>query len=364
MRYAVILAGGSGTRLWPMSRLETPKQLIPFMGGRSLLQLAFDRLEGLVPTERRFICAGETHRRAITEALPALPDHNYLGEPVGRDTLNAVGLSCAILAERDPEAIVAFLTADHLIQPDDAFRGLLGRAMDLAERQPETLITFGVKPTEAATGFGYLQLGASLDGDIRRVDRFREKPDAETAVAFFEAGPERYLWNSGMFVWSAATALHRIAAYQPEARQGLAAIAAEWAGAGRTELLDRVYPQLPRVSIDYALMEPASRDSAVTVAAVPMDLDWLDVGSWPAWARTQPTDAADNVVAAPAAVLVDCARSAVVSNDPHHAIALVGCEDLIVVHTPGATLVCRASSAEAVKEAQRRVKEELGDRFA
>jgi mannose-1-phosphate guanylyltransferase len=170
MRYALILAGGSGVRLWPMSRQATPKHLLPFIGGKSLLEIAAARLDSLVPAERCYICAGERHRAAILQALPSSRDR-FLGEPVGRDTVNAVGFSAAVIAREDPEAVIGVFTADHLIEPVDEFQKIVSRGYSLAERNPETLVTFGILPSFASTGYGYLELGGALEGGARLVEQ-------------------------------------------------------------------------------------------------------------------------------------------------------------------------------------------------
>jgi mannose-1-phosphate guanylyltransferase len=363
MRYALILAGGSGVRLWPMSRQATPKQLIPFIGGKSLLELADLRLEGLVPPERRYVCAGLRHRDAILRALPRLSQDQFLGEPLGRDTLNAVGFSAAVIGEQDPEAVIAVFTADHLIEPVDRFREIVARGYSLAERAPNTLVTFGIEPAFASTGYGYLELGEPLDEHARAVERFREKPDAAAAKACYEAGPSRYLWNSGMFVWRAATLLDCIRRYAPENFQGLARIADHWRTPEREAVLAEVYPSLRKVSVDYAVMEPASRDPSLRVAAVPMPLKWLDVGSWLTFAKTCPADEHGNALGAQRRVLEATSNTLVVSGDPEHLIAAIGCEDLIIVHTPDVTLVCRADHAEAVKELQQRIAKLFGEKY-
>jgi mannose-1-phosphate guanylyltransferase len=363
MRYALILAGGSGVRLWPMSRRTMPKQLLPFIGGRSLLQLAMGRLDGLIPPEQCYVCAGAEHREAVLRTLPELAADRFLGEPVGRDTLHAVGFSAAIIGKRDPEAAIAVFTADHLIRPVDKFQQIVSRGYELVERDPMTLVTFGIEPTFASTGYGYLQLGGALDAAALRVEEFREKPDAGSARAYFEAGPARYLWNSGMFVWRARTLLECIGRYKPESFRALASIAEAWDSPVRESVLGKAYSSLGKISVDYAVMEPASRDSFVRVAAVPMPLDWLDVGSWTAFAETCPTDEQGNALAAERRVLEGTSNTLVASSDPAHLVAVMGCEGLVIVHTPDATLVCRKDQAESIKKLQERVSEQFGQDY-
>jgi mannose-1-phosphate guanylyltransferase len=270
MRHALILAGGSGTRLWPYSTASLPKQLVPLLAGRSLLDVAVSRATTVVPAERVWLGAGEQLRSAVS-AVPGLSAERLILEPSGRDTLPAVALGCATILAADPEAVVAVLTADHLIEPIDAFAATLSAGFALAESSDRTLVTFGVVPDAPATGFGYLELGEPLAADARVVTRFREKPDAAAAQSFVDAGPSKFLWNSGMFVWRATTLLAAVDAFEPETGRLVREVVA-----GRTSAWD----ELAKKSVDYGVMEPASTSPDFAVAALPMSARWLDVGSW------------------------------------------------------------------------------------
>lgn len=358
MRHAMIMAGGAGTRLWPMSRKGRPKQLLPLVGGRSLIQLAFERLDGLVPVERRWVCAARQHESAVRAALPALAPLRYLDEPCGRDTLHAVGLSAQVIACEDPDAVIGVFTADHVIAPVERFRAAVETAFAAAESLPASLVTFGVRPSGPSTAYGYLELGESLGSSVRRVVRFREKPPAEIAREYVAAGPERFLWNSGMFVWRALTLLGAIRRYRPESAAALERIAAAWHGSDRIAVLDREYAALRPISVDYAVMEPASRDPSFTVAACPLEAEWADIGSWPAFAGIAPKDAAGNVQVGGRALFLDVRDSLAVSEDADHLIAAIGLEGVVIVHTPRATLICPADRAEEIKRLHQRLADE------
>jgi mannose-1-phosphate guanylyltransferase len=350
MRYAVILAGGSGTRLWPMSRERLPKQLIPFMDGKSLLAVAYRRIEGLVPEGNRYVCGNEAHRDIVRNDLPGLAPARFIGEPEGRDTLNALAYSCAVLNRIDPDAVVAVFTADHLITPEDTFRDVVRKGYETAELMPETLVTFGISPTRPATAYGYLELGAVYENGSRRVSRFVEKPDLEAAIRYTDAGPDRYLWNSGMFVWRAKTFLECVRRFVPDSEAAFDRISEAWGTSRFGEVVGREYPALRKISVDFAVMQPASTSAVVSVASLPMAVDWMDIGSWPAYGLTRRKDGNGNTQSAERHIIMDSKDCLVVSEDRGHLVAVLGCKDLIVIHTGDATLVCSREHAEDIKK--------------
>lgn len=376
MRYAMIMAGGVGTRLWPVSREQTPKQLVPLIeregGGReALLTLSSRRLEGLVDEECRYICTNEAYRDLIKKHVPGFTDERILGEPVGRDTVNAVGFAAAVLHKLDPEAVFAVLTADHIIRPDDRFREIVDVGFRLVEQNPHRLVTFSIRPTFPATGFGYIERGDPLpDSDELgyRVERFVEKPSLEKAQAYLDAGA--FGWNAGMFVWKASTIMDCLRRYKPESYEGLTKIAGAWGTDDQQRVLDEVYPTLPKISVDYAIMEPAAREqtrargtnhegSSVKVCTVEMDLEWLDVGSWPSYAETLEPDDARGTRTSGTTLAHECENTLVVNTDDTHTVAVLGAEDLIVVHTREATLVMPRDRAQDLKSLHARLPDTL-----
>ncbi len=363
MEYGLIMAGGSGTRLWPLSRGGKPKQLLPLVRGKSLLRLSFERLLGVFPPERIYVCTGDAFAEEVLAEVPEMPRENLLGEPEGRDTANAVGFPAAILHKRDPDAVMAIVTADHVIEPIDAFRDAIRTAFDVTRDEPNALVTFGIVPTHGHTGLGYIHRGEQMGRPkAYRVQAFREKPDKPTADRYVESG--RYYWNSGMFVWRAETVLNELKALLPQAHAGWMRIAEAWGTADQQRVLKEVYPTLQKISIDYALMEPASQGKgAGQVATVEMPVEWLDVGSWPALADVLETDANDNAIDAPAYMLLDSDNNIIVSRNSQHLITTIGVSDMIIVHTADVTLICPKSEAQRVKELVAKVKEQYGGQY-
>ncbi len=351
MRHAVIMAGGSDTRLWPLSRAGRPKQLLDVVaeeggGAHSLLAEAFTRLRALLPAECIWVCTAARYGEQVRALLPELRADRLVLEPVARDTANAVGLAAALVADVDPDAELAVVSADHVIRPVDRFVEALERAFDALERRPRALVTLGIRPAHPATGFGYVQRGAPTEvRGVTEAASFREKPDRATAEQYLASG--RYLWNSGMFVWRARTVLDALAEHLPATAEGLDRIVAAPPGPPRDAVLAEVFPTLAKISVDYAVLEPAAAEPGRVLVA-DLDVEWLDVGSWPALAGTLAHDGANAVHGL--TVALDSSGNVVFSNDPEHLVALVGVRDSVVVHTADVTMVCPMSDAERVKE--------------
>ncbi|RZU33023.1 mannose-1-phosphate guanylyltransferase [Blastococcus saxobsidens] len=366
MRHAVIMAGGSGTRLWPLSRAGRPKQLLDVVadaggGAHSLLTEAFVRVRAVVPADCVWVCTAARYADQVRADLPELSADRLVLEPEPRDTANAVGLAAALVADVDPDAELAVVSADHVIRPVERFAHTLRTAFDALATRPRALVTLGITPTSPATGFGYVRRGAATGlAGVAEAAAFREKPDRTTAEGYLATG--EYLWNSGMFVWRASTVLEALAEHLPASAEGLARIVAAPAGAARAQVLAAVFPTLPKISVDYAVLEPAAMEPGRVLVAE-LDVDWLDVGSWPALASTLEGDGNGNAVRGPVVVL-DGSGNIVFSDDPDHLVALVGVRDSVVVHTADVTMVCPVADAERVKQLLAEVQERHGARFA
>jgi mannose-1-phosphate guanylyltransferase len=343
---AVVLAGGSGTRFWPLSRARRPKQVLPILGAPSLVRRTVDRLAPLFPPERVWCVTSREQADLVRRELPSLAPDRVVEEPEGRDTAAAVGLAATILEAQDPEAAFVVLPADHFVDDPSKFQDALRRALDAA--RDGALVTLGIPPRHPATGFGYLHRGERA-GDAWRVRRFTEKPPPETARRFVEGG--EHFWNAGIFAWKASALLAEIGRHLPLHAEGLRRIRAAVGTPRFGEVLAAEYPRLPRISIDFGVMVHASN-----VLMVEAPFEWDDVGSWAAAAARRPSDAAGNAVEGPCAA-VGCRDSLVISTDPGHVVGVLGLEGMVVVHTPDATLVCpkgRSDDLKALVEELRR----------
>ena len=343
MRHVVIMAGGSGTRFWPKSRHAHPKQFLAIGGETSLLRQTVDRVLGLVGIEGVVVVTGAVHAEHARAALPELPAENLLVEPTGRNTAPCIGWAAQVIAERDPEARIAVLPADHFIGDVPGFIAHLEAGFDAAE---DEIVTFGMVPDRPETGYGYIQRGAEKRAargkPICAVERFVEKPDATTARGYLLAGD--YLWNSGMFVFPAQVMLEELRAHLPELAEGLAQLARDPGAAGE------LYPRLPSISIDYGVMERSRR-----IAVIPASFAWSDVGSWDAAKEVYPADGEGNVALGDA-LLLDVKRS-LVDAQAGRLVAVVGLEDVIVVDTADAVLVIRRGESQDVKKVVKALEE-------
>jgi mannose-1-phosphate guanylyltransferase len=346
--WALVMAGGSGTRFWPLSRATRPKQLLRLAEGRSLLAATVDRLPPLVPPERILVVTNEATADAVRSELPHLPPTNVLAEPIGRDTAACVGWIAWRLQERAPGAVMAVVPADHLVPDGPALRRSLASAAAIALVRGG-LVTIALRPTRPETGFGYLELapadGAAGELPVHRVVRFVEKPDRERAEAFLAAG--NFRWNSGMFAWTVRAIGDELRRHLPELAEGLDRLIAETASLGEDAALRRNYPGLPRVSVDFGVMERAS-----CVWAVEADFAWSDIGSWPALEDACPGSAAGVTLGDVSAL--ECEHCVLISDGP--LIAAVGVHDLVVVATKDAVLVVPRDQSQRVKELVERLR--------
>lgn len=340
--YALILAGGSGERFWPLSRRNRPKQLLRLVSERTLLEETIARLDGLVPSERILILTNVEQEKAVRELLKGFPKQNIIAEPAKRDTAAAVALGAGWVAARDHSATMLALPADHVIADRAAFQETMKTAAAAAE-ETGALVTIGIKPTWACPGFGYIEQGepVRLRGDgkiaVHRVVRFREKPNVDLAESFLRKG--NFRWNAGMFVWPVPTVLSEFNRHAPELADFISQVRSS---KDLDKVLHERFAKLPRISFDYAIMEKADR-----VLVVEASFDWDDVGSWQAVARYFKNDEHGN--AANTALIALDSSDNVIFNDGETTVALLGVHNLIVVRTADAILICHRHQAEKIK---------------
>jgi len=341
MLHSVIMAGGSGTRFWPLSRKSLPKQFLTLSGERSLIQQAFDRCQPWIPAERTWVVTGR-HLAALTQDhLPDVPATQILQEPAARNTAPCLGLAALCLLEQDPDAIMLVMPADHVIEDHPAFQADIQRAQQLVQDHPDQLVLFGVPPTYPATGFGYIERGTPLRDGVFEVVAFREKPDRDTADQYLRAGT--FFWNCGIFVWRADRILQALETHEPELAQGIRSLKSSLHRPEWNDSLGKVFPTLKSISIDYAVLEREQK-----IAVVEARFPWDDVGGWEAVARLVPADAHGNSIVGRGLALDS--RNCVIRSSSEHVIAVLGIDDCIVVHTPDATLVTRRGDDEAIRK--------------
>ncbi len=353
--YAVIMAGGGGTRLWPLSRKDKPKQMLKLDGERTLFEIAVERLLGLFPVEKIMVVTSASQAEVFQKELPAIPAENYVIEPFGRDTAAAIGLAAVALKHRDPQAIMAVVTADHYIDRESRFLHVLRAASQVAD--DGYLVTLGIQPTFPSTGFGYIQQGSYL-GTYENIVvfnalSFKEKPDMETAIQFIEA--EDHSWNSGMFIWKVDQILSEISRLMPKLDKGLNNIAAAWGTPEHTKVLLEEWEMLEKVSIDFGIMEKAQN-----VAVIPArGLGWSDVGSWNAVYEVLPKSAMENVIICKQHITEDTENTLIFTKEESdRLIVTLGIKDTVIVDAGDVLLICDKDHAQDVRGIVKQLEEE------
>lgn len=341
--YALIMAGGVGSRLWPLSRQKSPKQVLPLMGDQSMFAMAVNRLQPLLLPDDVLVVVGEEQVDLLKAEGSGIPDRNYVVEPAGRGTAPAIALSAIHLRRRDPEALMAVLTADHFIGDNEGFRAVLQAAHDVAAQN--YLVTLGITPSSPSTGYGYIERGQHLlqanDYAAYKVNAFREKPDLVTAKHFVTSG--KHSWNSGMFVWKVSRFLDEMSRTMPEFYQQLLAIDAALGTPDYDRVLREVWASVKSQTVDYGVMEKA-RD----VAVIPAEFGWNDVGSWATLLEILDNDERGNVIRHAQHVGVDTSNTLVYGHD--RLVATIGLHDMIVIDTSDAVLICPKDRAQDVKK--------------
>ncbi|MBN2000731.1 mannose-1-phosphate guanylyltransferase [candidate division KSB1 bacterium] len=337
--YALIMAGGIGSRFWPKSRQRMPKQFLNLVDRQSMIQSVSERIQSMIPKEKIFVVSTREHVEILQKQLSWLLPSQIIYEPYGKNTAPCIGLSAIVLSKRDPDAIMIVLPADHLITETKLFQKTLQQGLKLIEQNPDVLVTIGITPTFAATGYGYIQKGEKQRESIYRVKKFIEKPKLDKATKIWRSGD--FLWNSGIFIWRAGTILDRIHKYMPDLFFSLQEIVPAIGSKDMDQVLKRVYKNIKSESIDYGIMEKSEN-----VLVIEGSFGWNDVGSWEEVYKVLKKDSAGNVSRGKA-ILKDVKNSYIESSD--RVVAVVGLENIIVVDTPDALLICAREKSQDVK---------------
>jgi mannose-1-phosphate guanylyltransferase len=346
--YPVILAGGRGTRFWPLSRKKRAKQLLALDGKQTMIQQTVARLLPLASPQTFWIITNDDLRPAILKQLPKLPKAQVLAEPLGRNTAPAIGLAAFLLLRENLDAVIGMFPSDHVIADEKSYRATIERGVEIAA-DGENIVVLGIRPNRAESGYGYIEAGSEFGGDALRVRRFTEKPDAEKAAAFVAAG--NYFWNSGMFLWSARTLANALREHLPKTAPILEEIAASFGTRKFAGTFRRLYPKCENISVDYAVLEPRSAkgEHAGNIFCLPADFGWNDLGSWTALhehhnAKSSPAEG--NLINAAGAFVLNAHGNYV--HAPGKFVAVVGVSDLVVVETPDALLITTREHAQDV----------------
>lgn len=363
MRYAILLAGGSGTRLWPLSRKSRPKQFLPLLTDlhgqpQSLLQHADERISKIISLQHRYVCTSQQLYDAVCLALPHYREEQIICEAMGQNTAHAIGLAATLLQRKDSNALLFISPSDHWIYPLERFSHYIDLGFRMIEAEPHRLLTFSIKPDHPATGYGYIKLGQALPslvkhhsdvGQVFAVSEFTEKPDAQTAGQYFQSG--MYRWNSGIFIFYASTYLLYMQRYLPKSYEALQRIVDAWNQPDHNSVFASEYTQLNAISIDSAIFEPASRSQEQPVCTMPMDVKWHDIGNWTSYGKLLQKDDAGNAVGGSIqSIMLASTNNLVFGESPEHTVALLGCKNLVVIHTKDATLVVPSEWGEKIKE--------------
>lgn len=353
--YAVIMAGGGGTRLWPLSRARRPKQMLPLIGENSLFQIAVKRLVGIFSPQRIFVVTVKEQVEILQEQSPEIPIENFIIEPMPRGTASVVGLAGVALKHQDPHAVMAILTADHYIGNIQRFHQLLFAARDVALEGH--LVTLGIEPTYPATGYGYIQSGETIGRyhglEVHRVIRFKEKPEEAQAIEMIERGD--HAWNSGMFVWQVEDIMREFKRQMPELSSGLDDISRAWGTSNQSQVLYQVWSELKSQTIDFGIMEHA-RDVVVIPAS---ELKWSDVGSWDSLFEMLPADEKGNIIMSAEHLGLETNNSLVYSDKgQERLIVTLGVKDVVIVDTEDVLLVCSIDEAQRIREIVKQLKDE------